>query len=309
MTWLDVVAKLGRVVLVAWIVAMVAWSCSEVGGESAAERAARAAGVLPADDAGLTRELRRELIDDAARRRGLDRSLSARLASYSVDLLRLDFGESWRTGQAIGPRLRRATWTSAKFLFAALFVALALGWLAAVLSAQRPGGGLDTGLAVAAALALSAPPVWLALLGLRVFGWGGAATTLLPVVVLALVPAFVIARHGRAALAEASREPWAVATLARGVSRDRLIAVHAARASLAQLAPLVTILTAYLLGALVVIEELFGIAGLGQMLVHASRYGDTPVIVAVSVVCAIVVAATSAVLDLVRRRLAPNEVA
>lgn len=308
MTWVDVAGKLGRVVLAAWVVAMVAWSCSELGSESAAKRAARAAGVLPADDAALTAELRRELIDDTARRRGLDRSLPARLAGYTVDLFELDFGRSWRSNQTIGPRLRRATWTTARLLLLSLLVAVVLGWAAAVMSARRPGGGLDTALAVAAAVALSAPPVWLAILGLQQFGWGGVSTAVLPVVVLALVPAFVIARHGRAALLEASQAPWAVATLARGVSRDRLLAVHAARASLATMAPLLTVLVAYLLGATVVIEELFGIAGLGQMLVHASRYGDTPVIVAVSVVCTLIVATTSASLDLLRRRLAPNEV-
>jgi len=307
MTAVTIAGKLGRVLLVAWIVAMVAWLCSEAFDESARKRAARAAGVLPADDSTLTAELREQLIDDVAKRQGLNRSLVVRLADYSAGMLQLDFGRSWRDSQPIAPRLASATITSLRLLLLALLLGIALGGAAAIASARRPGSAGDTALGIGAAIVLSSPPVWLALLGLRAFGWGATASAVLPVVVLALVPAFVIARHGRAALIEASTSPWAVAARARGVSRSRLVAVHAVRASMAQLLPLISVLTAYLLGAMVVLEELFGISGLGRLLVDASRHGDTPMIVAVSVVCAVVVAFASAALDLTRRRVAPNE--
>ncbi len=308
MIWAAVARKLGRVVLVAWLVAMAAWLCSDAFSESPAQRAARAAGILPADDSKLTAELRQELIADVARQRGLDRSLVVRLADYSLGMAQLDFGRSWRDGKTIAPRLASATWTSLTLLVLALVIGIVLGGIAAVISARRPGGPADSAIGIAAAVALSSPPIWLAILGLRAFGWGSIAVAVVPVAVLSLVPAFVIARHGRAALLEAIAAPWAVAARARGVTEDRLLSVHAAKLCVAQLAPLVAILTGYLLGALVVIEELFGLAGLGRMLVLAAKHGDTPVIVAVSVVCAVIIAAVSAALDLARGRLAPNEV-
>lgn len=320
MMWRLVAGKLLRVVAVVWSVGLLAWLLAEAAG-SAPERAARAAGALPADDSQISAELRSEILAQIGRRHGLDRSLPTRLISYSGDLLRFEFGRSWRHDQPIAPHLARATLVTSLMLMAVLVLAIALGGLAAIVSARTPGGAADVGLSVAAAVAIASPPVWLGILALRTFAagepfqWlpvsagGSLASWVLPILLAALVPAFVIARYGRAALVEASRTPWAIAVRARGVSTRRLIAVHALRASLPQLLPLATVLAAYLLGAFVVLEELFGIFGLGHMLIEGSRTGDTPVIVAASTACAFIVAVVSAVVDLARRFVAPVEAA
>src|SRR5690606_7357931 len=138
-----------------------------------------------------------------------------------------------------------------------------------------------------AAIALAIPVAWLGILLLDLAG--GRSSAPLAMAALAAAPAFALARHGRAALLEASAEPWATAARARGVSAGRLFAVHALRRAAADLAPLLPVLVGALLGASLVVERLFGIHGLGAQLAGAAATGDAPVLVAAAGAAALLV--------------------
>ncbi len=318
MIGLQVARRLVRVVVVVMVVAALSWLLVEAAPGSPGERAARAAGVLPPDDSGLSASLRARLIDQVASEHDLDRGLGWRIAGYLGGLVRFDFGRSWRDGEPVAGRLAGALAPTAFLVGVALILALAIGLGAALLSARRPGGMLDLGLAGLAALALALPPVWVAIAALRILATGqpwrllpasgldSAAAAVLPLVTLALVPGFVIARHARAALIEALDAPWTVAARARGASRWRVVAVHGLRVALPAVVPLAVVLTAYLLGATVVIEEVFAIHGLGSLLVDAAARGDAPVVVGVSVVAAALLALVSAAVDGVTAFLDPR---
>ena len=315
---MAVMRRLARLVVVVMAVAVLSWLLVEAAPGSPGERAARAAGVLPPDDAGVSEALRARLIEQVVREHDLDRSLPVRIAGYLGGLVRLDFGRSWRDGEPVAGRLAEALAPTVFLVGTALLLALLLGLGAALLSARRPGGPLDLGLAGLAALALALPPVWVAIAALRLLAAGqpwhllpaagldSAAAAVLPLLTLALVPGFVIARHARAALIDALDAPWTIAARARGASRWRVVAVHGLRVALPAVAPLVVVLTAYLLGATVVIEQVFAIRGLGSLLVDAAARGDAPVVVGVSVVAAALLALVSALVDLGAVRLDPR---
>jgi peptide/nickel transport system permease protein len=307
-----------RVLAAVVLVAAASWLLSEAAPGSAAERAARAAGVLPADDSAVPARLRAEILAQVARQHDLEEPLPARLAGRVAALLRGDLGRSWRDGTAVTTRLANAAGPTALLIALALLAALLAGLGTAWSTARKPGGALDTALAALAAAVFALPPVWLAMLGLRALadghpfaivpagGLDSAAALILPVACLALVPAFVIARHARAALVHAEHAPWAVAARARGLSRQRVLVVHASRVAVTELAPLLAVLVAYLVGASMVLEQVFGIAGLGALLVDASARGDTPVIVGVAVCAGAAVALSSAAADLVQRAADPR---
>ncbi len=311
-------AALLRVVVTVLLVAAVASMLAESAPGSAAERAAAAAGVVPPDDARVPAALRRAVVGDVARDRGATGSAAERVWASVRGAPTLDFGRSWIDRRPVRAHLRRTAPPTLELVLLSLLVALALGVGVALVAARRPGSAGDALLGAAAAVAVSLPPVWLGLLLLRTLaagepwrwfpidGMNGAAGLVLPVVTLALVPAFVIARHTRAELVAARTAPWAVAARARGCSEWRVLAHHALRAQAGALAPLLVALTAYLLGASVVVERLFGIGGLGSALLDAAGRGDQPVIVGVSVVYALVIALASAGVDLGRRALDPR---
>ena len=301
------------------LVAAVCWALVEAAPGSTVDRAARAGGALPADSARIPAELRAEILAMVTRAHDLEGPASARIWRRVSALARLEFGASWRDGTPVVDALGRAASPTLRLWSMALFLAVLLGLAAAVLSVRTPGGGLDTVLSGLSGLALALPPVWVALLGLGAFadgqpwrvlppeGLNSPGAYILPLFSMALVPTCVVARHARAALVIAMRSPWAVAARARGASRERVLAVHCVRASLGQLLALLPVLTAYLTGATLVVEEVFGIAGLGALLLDGAQRGDAPVVVGVAVVAAAVIVAVSVGAEFIARRADPRE--
>lgn len=314
----SVLARLARVALVCAAVAAGAWLLAEAAPGTAGERAARAAGLLPADDGQSPPELRRRIADRVAAEHRLDRALPIRIGAHVGGLARLDLGRSWRDGEPVAGRVGRSAARTLILAALALAVACGFGLAFALLAARGPGRPLDLALSAAAAIAIALPPAWVAMLALRTFAAGSPwrllpsggldspAAVVLPVVALALVPAFVCARHGRSALLAAAAAPWAIAARARGASRDRVLVVHALRASAAELLPLLPALTAYLLGASLVVERVFGIRGLGQLVADAAAGGDAPVVVGACVAAAAVIATSSEIADALARQADPR---
>lgn len=299
-----VARRLARVVAVVIVVAVVAHLLAEAAPGTPAERAARAGGIMPADDSDIPAEYRRDLLDRVARQHDLDRPLVVRIASAVGGVLVGDWGESWRDGSPVGQHLSSAAGPTSLLVILSLLLALGLGIGGAIVSAARPGGPGDVALGVATAVSIALPPVWIAMLLLGALSGGGYV---LPVLSMTLVPTFVVSRYARAALVEATGQPWAVAARARGTSTLRVVAVHALRASSAQLAPLGAIMTAYLFGSSMVIERVFGIRGLGEVLLDASSHGDAPLIIGVCVLVGGAIALASAIADVAAYALDPRE--
>lgn len=306
-----------RVVGAMLLVILVSWVLVEAAPGSTVERAARAGGVLPADH-GRAPTVKDEILHRVAQRHRLDGAPLSRVLGHVRSAAGGDLGDSWRDGMPVTDHLARAAPDTFVLWGLSFALALALGLGAAVVAARAPGRFADRSMSVFAALSFSVPPVWLGILALSVFadgrpwrvvppeGLDSASAMILPVACLALVPTFLFARHGRAALLAALETPWATAVRARGASREHVLLMHATRASIAAMAPILPVIAAYLFGASMVLEEVFGIHGLGALLFDASRRGDAPVIVGVAVVVGAVVALSSSASDLVHRMADPR---
>ena len=293
-------------------VAVVAWVCAEAAPGTAGERAARAAGLLPTDDKSVSEETRAEIVAEVEDELGLDRSFPSRLGSYLVGLVTLDMGRSWRDGEPVRTRVGEAMAPTLALIFAALLLTLAIGIGAALVAVERRGGA-DLLVSAAAATVIALPTVWIAILALRTFAFGSpwrwfpvAGIGVLPVVALAIVPAFILARYARAGMLERLGEPWATAVLARGATRRRLVYVHALRVAASGLVSVSVTLVAYLLGATLVIERVFSIRGIGALVLDAAARGDAPVVVGVAVAIGALLAVVSLSADAVRRALDPR---
>jgi ABC-type dipeptide/oligopeptide/nickel transport system permease component len=297
--------RFARAVLTVIAVAAAAWCLVELGPGRTEERAARAAGLLPVDTSSMSRPQIDAIVAPVARAHRLDRPLLERIAGYVVRVFVLDFGASWRDGNSVGSRLGGATAASAVLVGTALALALALGMGLGVVCAVRPGKTLDVALSALAAMAFAIPPAWLGMLALRAVP-GGSGVGPLAAVTLAIVPAFVLARHARAALVDGSRQPWAIAALARGATRWRVVAVHALAASASPLVSMFPALVAYALGASLVVEQVFGIRGLGWLIADGSARGDAPIVVGGSVVAAGIMSLASAIADSAARSVDPR---
>jgi peptide/nickel transport system permease protein len=163
-------------------------------------------------------------------------------------------------------------------------------------------------------VSLSVPAFWLGLLTVialaawfGVFpGYGYASVTTEPiahiaalvpaVAILALRPAALVARVVRSGTFEVAGQGFVLAARARGVSRWRVARRHMFRVGALPAIPVLGVQVVYLLGGSVVVEQVFGLPGVGRAMLDAVSARDYPVIqfLVVLFACAAVVASMAA---------------
>ncbi|MEQ1859698.1 MAG: ABC transporter permease [Chthoniobacteraceae bacterium] len=224
--------------------------------------------------------------------RGLDRPIPVQFVRYVKDLVTFNFGTTWVTGrelrevflEGIGPSL----FITVPGFFAALLASLGLA-LFQVFVRSSP---LDRLLTLGSVALMSVPTMVYVIfaqavlaLNLRYFPAYGFAYEpgmirflALPVVIFILINVGYDARLYRAIFLEEVGHDYVRTAHAKGVGSSRVLAVHVFKNGLIALITLVVAhLPKLVLGSLL-IESLFGIPGLGSVLVQAIQTGDQPVV-------------------------------
>jgi ABC-type dipeptide/oligopeptide/nickel transport system permease component len=214
-----------------------------------------------------------------ARERGrlyLDRSLPELSAIWIGGLARLDLGTSYRFARPVRDLLiERLPRTLALAGAAALF-SLVLGVLWGTgLAAGHPL--LRRALEAIAALVVALPAVVVLFIYLFIAvraGWlgpgeGGVLIPVLGILSLLVPSAGGLARMHAEALAEALDEPWALASVARGVPGRVLLWKLGMRIAVTRAISVMPLLTANIFGASLLIEVVTGWAGLGRLMLDA----------------------------------------
>ena len=231
---------------------------------------------------------------------GLDRSWPAQYAAWLGRSARLDFGDSLVDGRPVRAKIAEALPTSLALALLAAALAFgvavplgaALGWL------DRKAWARATSAALYGVYAL--PVAAVALLVLRAGAPWGARTLvgMLPAAgALALAETVKLARYQRGALLDALAADYVTTARAKGLGPAG-VAVHALRNALL---PTVTLLGSELpalLSAAVVVEQVFGLHGIGMMAFDAVMTRDVPLLLGITTVGALVTLAAVLAADL-----------
>ncbi|WP_079159513.1 ABC transporter permease subunit [Streptomyces griseus] len=220
---------------------------------------------------------------------GLDGGPLDVLGRWAAGLLRGDLGESWVSGQPVGPDVTSAFGVSLALMGASSGVALLLA-LALSAGTLRRGARrrLVATRAGAAAAALAALPEFLVAAVLATvlavqlgwfpaLGWGGADQLVLPALAMGIPAGALLGRLLDDALPAAFAEPWARAATAGGLPARR-IAAHALRRVLPALLPQLGLIVVGLTGGAVAVESLYAVPGLGGTALAAALAQDLPVL-------------------------------
>lgn len=274
----------------------------------------------------LSPEQQAQIIADA----GLDQSLIVQYFRYWGDLLRFDFGFSFRQSRPITDMiLERLPWTLL-LTGASLVVSAILGVIIGAISAWRRGKVSDVGsLGVMIALE-SLPSFWLGMVLVSVFsvqlGWFpsfGAVTpasdyqgwevvmdiashAVLPVVTLSVLSIPGVYLTMRYSMLSVLGEDFIRTARSKGATEKRVLFRHVARNALA---PVVTVLALRLgsaFGGTVVIETVFSYPGLGRLVFEAVGGRDYPVMQAAFLVFTIAVLLANLLADLLYPVLDPR---
>jgi peptide/nickel transport system permease protein len=254
------------------------------------------------------------------RRLHLDRPLGAQFAFYVRDLARLDFGESFATGEPVATRLAHALPNTVLLMGLSLAASFLLGIAVALLQSYRPSTGHP--LAWVLLIAYALPDFWVAQLALLLFAYalpifppGGVASfgaeylsapaalldhlqhLWLPWLTLTVVSAAGVARFQHAALRDVRHEDWMRTARAKGVPERSILLHHALRNALGPVITLFGTALPAVVGGAVFVEKVFSWPGVGALAVDAVSERDAPVVIACVVLGATAVVIGSAVAD------------
>ena len=256
---------------------------------------------------------------------GLGRPWYTQYADWVGGLVQGDFGMSLRLSLPVADVVGDAFWNSAALAVTALVAVTVVAIPLGVLAAIRRGTIADLGIGVLAYVGTAMPEFVTATLLLVIFAGpqaqllpaggfvaptesftGFLSHVILPAATLGLILTAHIARQVRSEMSDVLSSDYIRAARLKGLREWRVIRGHALPNSLAPAVAVISLDIGYLLGGIIVVEEIFAWPGLGRLLIYALENRDLPVIQAITLLLAMVYALSNLVADIVIAILDPR---
>jgi peptide/nickel transport system permease protein len=233
-----------------------------------------------------------EVIEAERKRLGLDKPLYAQFADYMLGLARLDLGNSLWTGEPVAMEITLRMAVSFQIALMAGVIAILIAIPLGTISALYRDSWIDHLVRVAAVSGLAVPAFWLGMLIilalLSLFNWlpkigyvplwqdpiANLSVTIWPAASVGYRYAAVATRMMRSSLLEVLREDYIRTARAKGVFTGLIMRRHALRNALLPVVTVIGLEFAFLIGGLVVTEQVFNINGIGKLFVDATARGD-----------------------------------
>lgn len=254
----------------------------------------------------------------------LEESLVSQYVHWAGDAIHGDFGESIAAQESVSDELRRRFPITMSLALSAMVMTVLIGVPLGIASAVRPGGLIDRAARLVSSLGAAVPSFWLGALLIIVFAvrneWLPPSgyvrfsdspsqwleTIILPTVTLAAATSAVLARQLRAALLDVLDSDYIRTAWATGLDKRTVIGKRALKNGAIPAVTILGLQVGTLLGGTVIIEQVFGIPGIGNYFVTAIVSGDLPVIQGVVVLLVLAHVAVNLIVDLVYALLNPK---
>lgn len=265
-----------------------------------------------------------EQIDAERTRLGLDQPIVIQLGSWLKGLATLDLGNSMWTGrpvtEEIGIRLGLSLQVAFMAAIVAVLIAIPLGTLAALFR-NTP---LDYLIRILSISGLAIPSFWLGMLMilalLSLFHWSPPVTyvsfienplqnisqLIWPALAVGFRYAAMVARMVRSSIIEVLQEDYIRTARAKGMPEIRVVIGHAIRNAMLPAITVMGLEFAFLMGGLVVTEQVFNLNGIGRLFVDAVLRKDFMLIQAIVLLLAFIFITTNLIVDLLYGVLDPR---
>jgi peptide/nickel transport system permease protein len=255
---------------------------------------------------------------------GLDRPLPVQYALWVWSMLHGNFGWSFRTSQPVSglliSRLPITVELSALTVALVTVVGVPLGMLASITRSGR----LKVVVQILGLLGLSIPNFWVAIVLIIVASfafhwlpalifvppwqdpWVNLQQMFLPILSLALGLAAVVVRMTRSSMLEVLGQEYVKVARAKGLGNRVVLLRHALRNALIPIVTVLGLQMGFLLGGVVITEQIFGLPGLGWTLLNGVYQRDYPVVEGAVMLFALTFVITNLVVDLIYTTLDPR---
>ena len=266
-----------------------------------------------------------EALRTLEREMGLDRPLVVQYVAWMASVVTGDWGVSLAMKQPVATIVALRLKNSAALAATALLVVVIVGIPLGTLAALRRGRLLDLGIITATYVGISIPEFVTGLALLLVLagpsvGWfpaggyvelsAGVAAwgrhLVLPAATLTIVLLAHVVRQTRSGVAEVLTSPYIRTARLKGATEARVVVRHALRNGLL---PAITVLAldlGYLMGGIVIVEEVFAYPGMGRLILYAVQNRDVPLLQICVLILAAVYALANFAADLLYAWLDPR---
>lgn len=227
---------------------------------------------------------------------GLNKGIVPRYLDWVGGMLRGDFGISYTYRTPVAGMIGDRLWISLPLALYALTLTLLIAFPAGIWAASRRGTVVDAGVMGITQLGVAVPNFWFGMLLVLVFainlrwfsaggfaGWDaglftGLKSLTLPAIALALPQASILARVMRSALLDTLSDDYIRSARAKGLSRGQALRRHALRNAMIPVLTIVGLQFSFLIAGAIIIEEVFFLPGLGQLIFKAIAARDLIVV-------------------------------
>lgn len=263
------------------------------------------------------RQLPQSVVDAINAKYLLDQPLWVQYTNYLGNLLRGDLGLDL-TGRSVADKLAARWPVTITLALTAWVIQVVLGLAVGIVSALRKGTVIDKGLLVIT-IGLSCIPVFVLgitaqiLFGVRL-GWlpvagiseGWPSSYVLPSLVIAAIGLASVSRLVRGSMIENLEADYVRTARAKGIGENRVVGLHVMRNSLIPTATFLATDLGFLLGGTVVIEGIFNLPGVGNLLFTAIRDHEAAMVVGISTALIVIFLLTSLLVDAIHALLDPR---
>lgn len=255
---------------------------------------------------------------------GLDRPFLVQYGSWLGNAVQGDLSKSLASGEAVVTSIARSFPNTLLVVLCAMSVALIVGVPLGIAAASRPDSARDRTVTAVASLGIAVPNFWLAMilvswLALE-FGWFPATGShpfgddplrslhhaVLPALALAAGGIAEVSRQLRSSLVEILSSQQVRTLHAKGLTPAAILWKHGLKNVGVNLLTVTTLLFNRMLAATVVVEAVFAIPGMGNLIVNAALHRDLPVVQGVVFVMVLVVIAVNLIADMLYTVLDPR---
>ncbi|WP_319485585.1 ABC transporter permease subunit [uncultured Cohaesibacter sp.] len=275
---------------------------------------------------------------------GFDQPVIIQYLNYLMGLFHGEFGMSMVTRRPVWDEFFALFPATLELSFVAIIIAVLVGIPAGVIAAVKRGSFFDHSVMTGALVGYSMPIFWWALLAIIVFsGWlqwtpvsgrisvmyffepvtgfmlidsllsdqsGAFGSTIshliLPSIVLATIPMAVIARQTRSAMLEVLGEDYVRTAQAKGLSKLRIVGMHALRNALIPVVTTIGLQVGVLMAGAILTETIFSWPGIGKWMVDSISRRDYQVVQGGLLMIAMLVMVVNLVVDLLYGLINPR---
>jgi peptide/nickel transport system permease protein len=260
----------------------------------------------------VTPEVRQQLLESFH----LDKPVIQQYFIWITGCLKLDFGESYQYRQSVSFLIGQRFSTTINLVILSTILAIILAIPIGVLSAVKMNSILDKTLSVITLIFVASPVFLTGIIFMMVFalklhwfptmGTGTFRHLVLPATAMAINMVALTSRITRTSMIEQLNSDYIMTATAKGIPRIRVIIVYALKNALIPVITITSLQIGGLLVGAVLVETVFAMGGLGDLLLTSVRNADYPIVQAITLLMVVVFMTLNMLVDVLYAVLDPR---